>query len=420
MPRRFTGLWRQPDFLKLWAGQTVSLFGSQITPIALPLLAALTLGATPAEMAFLRTAQYVPALLIGLFAGVWIDRLRRRPVLIGADLGSAAVLLALPLAIAFGLLRMELLYTVAFLLGVLSVFFGVAYAAFLPTVVGRESLVEGNSKLAASSAVARIAGPGLAGVLVQTLTAPVAIAIDGLSFLVAALALGRIRALEPSPTRVERRNVWREIAEGLRMLGRDPYLRAFTASSATLDIFWNALFAVYFLYVTRTLALPPGAIGLIFGLGSAGALLGSLLAGWIARHAGIGTAIIGAQIVVGLGSLLIGLSVWLPASALLLLVAAELVQSCASTIYGINRGSLTQAITPDRLLGRVSGSGRFVGLGVAALGTALGGMLGERIGVPATIVVGSCGGVLAFLWLLFSPVRTLRGIPSSEDRPSVA
>ena len=405
-------LWRHPDFLKLWAGQTISMFGSQITMIALPLMAAVTVRATPAQMAFLHALQYVPAILVGLFAGVWVDRLRRRPLLIGADVGRAALLLPIPVAAALGRLGMELLYVVAFLVGVLNVFFDAADNAYLPSLVQREHLIEGNSKLAASSSVARIAGPGLAGVLIQYLTAPVAVAVDGLSFLASALSLGLIRTHEPAPHQPEGgRDIWAEIAEGLRAVYRNPVLRALLLSSVTLDIFWNALFAVYFLYVTRELGLPAGAIGLIFGIGSMGALLGSFVASRAARRFGLGLAIVGAQVMVGVGGLLIALSVALPSAALPLLIIAELVQSGAGTIYGISRGSLTQAITPDRLLGRVWASISFIGLGIVPAGAFLGGVLGERVGVPATMVVGACGGLFAFVWLLFSPVRTLRELP---------
>lgn len=412
-----TGLWRHPDFLTLWAGQTISILGSQITLLALPLMATLLLQATPAQMALLRAAQYLPAVLFGLVAGAWVDRLRRRPLLIGADVGSALALFALPIATILGWLRMPVLYGVAFLLGLLSVVFGTAYAAFLPAVVGHEHLVEGNSKLATSDAVARIAGPGLAGVLIQVLTAPLALAIDGVSFLLSALALSTLRTPEPPPARAARRAIWREIGAGLRTLGGTPALRALALSSATLDLFWNALFTLYVLYVTRTLGLAPSALGLIFGLGSGGALLGALVARRIARRLGVGATLIGAQFLVGAGSLLIALSVGMPRAALPLLLAAELVQSCVGTIYGITRSSLTQAVTPDQLRGRVNASARFIGLGVTAAGSLLGGILGEALGVSATIVVTAVGGLLAFLWLLVAPIRTLRELPPAAERP---
>jgi MFS family permease len=413
---KLSGLWRHPDFLKLWAGATISMLGSQVTYVALPLIAASTLGATPAQMAMLRTVEFLPAALVGLFAGVWADRLRRRPILIGTDLGSAALLLSLPAALALGMLRMPLVYAVAFMVAALGVFSARASGPYLSSLVGREQLIEAYAKLAVSGSVTRIAGPGIAGLLVQLLTAPAALAADAFSFLVSALFLGRIRAQEVLPPRPQRpRGVWSEISEGMRTLARSAYLRAFLLSSVTLDLFWNALFAVYVLYVTRDLGLPAGALGLIFSIGSAGSLLGSLVASRVAGRFGVGRTVVVAQASMGLGGLLIALSVALRPSALALLVASELVMSFAGTIYGINRGGVQLAVTPVRLRGRVDASISFIGLGVVPADALLGGFSAERVGVPAVIALCGCGEVLAFLWLLFSPVRELQGMPAPEE-----
>lgn len=405
---------RNPNFRKLWAGQIVSLVGSAITPLALTLLAVGILEASPAEVAILQAMQYVPAVLMGLFAGVWVDRLRRRPLLIGADIGCAAALLAVPLCAALGVLRIEVLYLVAFLLGSLGVVFGVAYTAFLPSLVGGVHLVEANSRLEGSRAVARIAWPGLGGALVQALGAQLAVALDAASYLLLALAVGLIRASESPPRRAASRHLGREIGAGLRAVGGNPALRALLLSSATLDIGWNALFAVYVLFAIRTLGLSPGVVGLIFGLGSAGALLGSLVARRLADRAGIGRTLIGTQCVVGAGGLLIALAVALPHAALPLLLAVEVVQSAANTIFGITRASLTQALVPDSLRGRVNASERVIGLAVAVLGTAIGGVLGERLGVPPTIVLGTMTGLPAFLWLLARPIRSVRRLATAD------
>ncbi len=413
---RLAGLWQHPDFLKLWAGATISMFGSQVTYVALPLIAATVLHATPGQTALLRTVEYLPAVLVGLFAGVWADRVRRRPILIATDLGSAAILLALPVASLFGLMGMPLLYGVAFLAAVLGTFSARASAPFLSSLVSREQLVEAYGKLSVSSSVANIAGPGLAGLLVQLLSAPVALVADAASFLVSALLLVRIQAREEVPPRPQRRpSIGLEIAEGMRVLFSNPYLRAFRASSLTLDIFWNALFAVYVLYVTRDLGLPASAYGLIFSLGSAGSLLGSLVAGRVARRFGLGHTLVGAQALMGLGGLLIALSVGLREIALPLLIASELVMSFVGTIFGINRGSVQLAITPDRLRGRVDASISFIGLGVVPVASLLGGFFAERVSVPAVMVVCGCGQVFAFLWLLFSPVRSLREVPAAAE-----
>jgi MFS family permease len=357
----------------------------------------------------LNAMNYAPAVLVGLFAGVWVDRLRRRPILISADLLRGALLLILPIAAFWGLLHIELLYIVAFGMGVLGVFGDAAYGAFLPVIVPRDQLVTANSRLSASTSVAQIAGPGLAGILVQMLTAPGAVVVDALSFLMSACSLQAIRGPEPAPMRSRaERHFWHEIGDGLRTIWRNPYLRTIQLSSFTGDIFWNALYAVYILYVTQILRLPPSALGLIFGIGSAGGLLGSLIADRVARRLGIGPTMILMQALVGAGSLMIGLSVGLRSIALPILIGAELLQSGTNVIYGITWGSLNQAVVPDELRGRVGGTRRFIGLAPAMVGLLLGGLLGEWFGVPAMIIIGSTGGVFAVLWLVFSPLRELR------------
>ncbi len=409
-------IWRNQDFLKLWSGATISMFGSQITTIALPLLATMTLGASAADMATLYGLQYLPNLLIGLLAGVWIDRLPRRRVLIAADLGRATLLLLLPVASVIGVLRIELVYVVSVLTGVFNVFAGAADNAYLPALVGREHLVEANAKLAASGSAARVAGPGIAGLLVDVLRASGAIVIDALSFLVSACALSLIRKREPAQEMPEGpASIWADIGEGLRIVYRNPVLRALLSATVTFDLFWNALFALYFLYVTRDLGLPATAIGLIFGVGSIGSLLGALLAHRVAQRLGVGRVIIGTQVVLGLTTTLIAFPQWFPAVALPLLILAEFVLSLMATISGVTRGSVIQAMIPNRLLGRVWASQSFIGLGIVPIGALLGGVLGEGIGVPATIVIGACGGLPSFLWLLFSPLRNAGDMPRSSD-----
>ena len=235
---RLTGLWRHPDFVKLWTGQTISLIGSQVTFLALPLTAVLVLNATPAQMGFLTAAGAIPSLLVGLFAGVWVDRHRRRPILIAADLGRAALLLLIPVAALLGVLRIEYLYIVAFLVGTLGLFFEVAHHSFLPSLVGREQLVEGNSKLEISDSVAEIVGPGLAGGLVQLVTAPIAIAVDAISFLISALFLGLIRTPEPAPKPPdEQQNIFGEVVEGLALVSGNALLRAIAGGMSTVHLF---------------------------------------------------------------------------------------------------------------------------------------------------------------------------------------
>jgi MFS family permease len=408
MRSRFGGLWQHPDFVRLWAAQTVSLFGSQVTFIALPLTAVLALEATPVQMGILGAIQYVPVLLLGLFAGAWVDRHRRRPILIAADVGRALLLLSIPVASWLGVLRMELLYAVALLVGSLTVFFDVASVSFLPSLVQREHLVEGNGKLAVSQSAAQIAGPGFAGGLVQLLTAPVAIAVDAFSFLASALFLGFIRTHEIAPPARERwRGIGEEIGEGLQMIVGNPLLRAIAGASGTWNLFGNVLFAVFVLYVTRDLTMDAGLLGLIFASGSVGFLLSASVANYAAQRLGLGSTMIGALLLGGIVRLLIPLASGPAVVAMPLLVGAWFLSNLGLSVYNVNVAGLRQAVTPDRLQGRVSATIRFIGWGTVPLGALIGGVLGETIGLRATLIVGATGGLLPFLWAWFSPLRTL-------------
>ena len=261
---RLSGLWRHADFLRLWSGQTISVFGSMIGGTALSFTAILFLHATPAQLGVLGAMQIAPALLAGLFAGAWVDRLRRRPLLIGADIGRALVFATLPLAAVLGVLHISQVYVVALVAGVLTILFDVAYQAYLPALVGRPDLIEGNSKLSASAAVAESAGFGVAGWLVQALTAPVAILIDAASFVVSAMTLGLIRAREPMVVSEERPNMRREVAEGLRVVWRHEMLRALAVAELLHNLAGGVWAALVVLYMSRGLGFSPGVLGMIW------------------------------------------------------------------------------------------------------------------------------------------------------------
>lgn len=421
MRPRFAGLWRHPDFLKLWAGETISLVGSQLTLLALPLTAALVLDATPVEMGLLGALGSMPYLLFGLFAGVWVDRLRRRPIMIVANLGRAALLASIPVTALLGALRLEQLYLVAFGAGVLSVFFGVAYGSFLPSVVRREDLVEGNAKLAVSEAVARVAGPGLAGGLVHLVTAPIAIAADAASFLVSALFLARIRAAEPLPVSGARRDgVWGEIGEGLRLVAGHSLLRPLIGS-AGLGNLGDGLLAnsgVYILYMTRELGIEPAALGVILsGLGIGG-LVGAGLAGPLTRRFGIGPTSLGGRALWGASFLAISLVGGPPALAAALLAAALALVGLVNPIAGATAASLRQAVTPSHLLGRMTATVQFTLWGGVTIGALVGGALAEAVGPRPTVALAALLPSLGFLWLLLSPVRSLREVPAPPRDPS--
>jgi MFS family permease len=415
----FTGLWRHPDFLKLWVGQTISVFGSLVTTFALPVTAILLLKATPLQITLLSAAEYAPGLLVSFFAGAWVDRLRRRPILIAADLGRAALLGTIPAAALLGMLRIEQLYIVALLVSVLAVFFDVAYLSYLPTLVRRDELLEGNSKLQASASVAEVAGFGLGGVLVQALTAPGAILIDAVSFVVSAFSVAIIRRAEPPPAPAEEQsNAWREIGQGIRLLLSNPILRASAGASGTFNLFRNMVGVVIMLFFLRELALSPVILGLLAALGGVSAFVGALLAERLTRRWGLGRILLGGLALSGLAGLLVPLAGGPLLLVLGLLAASQLLGDGASIIYEINLTSLVQAMTPARVQGRVNASKRFIEWTAMLLGLLVGGLLGQTIGLRSTLFVAFAGELLAGGWLLCSPVRRMRDYPALEGEPA--
>lgn len=406
-------LWRHRDFMKLWVAETISLFGSQFTMLALPLIAAITLQATPTEMGVLSAVETAPFLLIGLFAGVWVDRRRKRPILIAGDIGRALLLISIPLAAIAGMLSIYQLYVVGFLVGICTVFFDVAYQSYLPVLVNRDQLVEGNSKLEVSRSTAQLTGPGLAGLLIQALTAPIAIFLDVLSFIISALCLGLIRPTEPPTAQSTRAPMIAEIREGLGVVFGNRYLRAIAGCTATSNFFGAAGGALLILFATRDLNLTPAAIGIAFGLGNIGGLGGALVAGRLATRIGVGRIIIGAILIGGIGGLPIVFAT--PTTAIPALIFSSFFMGMGGTIYNINQLSLRQAIVPHRLMGRMNATMRFLVWGTLPLGGLLGGVLGELLGLRAAMIVGGFGGLLSFLWVLASPVRTLTHIPEPDS-----
>lgn len=413
--RRLGGLWQNTDFVKLWVGTTVSLIGSQVTGLALPLTAALTLAATPLQMGLLGAVGMLPWALIGLPAGAWVDRLPRRPILIVADLGRAGLLAAIPLAALAGGLRIELLYAVAFLAGVLTVIFEVAAGAFLPALLARDDLVEGNSKLQASVAVSDIGGPGLAGALVQALTPPLAIVADVVSFLASAACVITIRAdAPPAPPRAGR-SLRREMAEGLRQVAHDPLLRPLTICGSAANLALAVQLAVRVLYLTRDLGLEPALIGVLVAAGSVGALPATVLTGRLSRRVGAGPTMVGGLALISAGSLLFALAAGDRLTLLLLLVVSQVVSGLGGLAFVIVALSLRQAVTPRPLLGRVIASSRFLSRSALAGGLIAGGLLGEHIGLRATLFVAGGLALATVVLALVSPLRALRVIPLPDE-----
>jgi MFS family permease len=412
-----SGIWRNPDFVKFWVGETVSVFGSAVTALALPLTAVVVLKATPAQMGLLAAAGYVPFLLVGLLAGVWVDRFRRRPILLSADIAKAILLASIPVAAFAGHLAMGQVLIVSFLSGTVSVIDAVAYQAFMPSLLRREDLVEGNSKLEVSNSVAGIAGPSIAGFLVQLVTAPIAIAVDAASFVVSAVFLIFIRTPEPPPIPQEhKRNTLGQIGEGLRAVARHPLIASVMWCGTMHNFFARMIDALFVLYLTNDLHLSPALLGIVLALGGPGALLGALATARVTKRFGVGPTVVSMQILTGISRLLIPLAVGSLPIILTLLMLSEFLLGVARPIFNITQVSLRQAVTPDRLQGRVNASIRFVMWGVTPFGALLGGVLGEFIGLRATMLIAAIGVSIATVWVFFSPVRALREQPIAVEK----
>jgi MFS family permease len=412
---RERSLWRHRDFMRLWAAETISQIGSQVTLLALPLAAILTLNASAFQVGALSSIEYAPFLLVGLPAGVWVDRLRRRPILIAGDLGRAVVLASIPIAYWLDALTLPHLYAAAFLTGICTVFFDVAYQSYLPSLVQRRQLTEGNAKLEISRSGAQLAGPGAAGVLVQIVTAPVAIAVDAASYVGSALFVLAIRRPEPKPATPaahERPGMRSQIMEGLRYVLGHPLLRPIAACTSLSNFFSAMTTAIVILFAVRELGLSAGAIGIALAIGNAGFLVGAFVAGRVARRLGLGRTIVGSALVFGLGGF--AYPVATPATAVALFVAGGILIGFGGVVYNVNQVSLRQAITPERMQGRMNATMRFVVWGTLPIGALAGGALGGAIGLRPTLWVAALGGLLAFVPPLLSRVRRLDAIPEEE------
>ena len=405
-----SSLWQHPDFLRLWVGQTISKLGSVVTRTAVPLVAILVLGAGPWELAVLVIVQSLGILIVGLIAGAWVDRLRRRPLLIWDDLLRAALLLSIPVAYAFGTLRIEHLYLVVFLASCLGALFDAAYPAYVPTLIGRDRLIEGNSKLATSSSIAEIGGPSFAGGLVQLVSAPFAILVDAISFIVSAVSLLLIRAPEPShPPRETRTRIVQEIAVGLRSVRHHPIVFPLAARSVPGHVFGAFYGVLYSIYLLRELHLDPFLLGIVISAGGVGSLVGSLFASRVVNALGIGPTLVGMAIASSILGVLTPLAQGPVAVATLMLLLPQLIGDGLQTIEGVAELSLIQGVTPDGILGRVNATLDVVSHGIAyPLGALVAAYVAEQIGVRGGIAIGWAGMALSIAFLLFSPIPRLR------------
>jgi MFS family permease len=409
------GVWKSADYSRLWGASVVSAFGSAITQLAVPLLAATTLHATPAQMGLLVASGNLPILLLGLLAGTWLDRRTKRPVMIVADLVRGVLLLALPVAWYLGVLRIELLIAIAFLVGCLSVFFDIASQSLLPMILRDERLAEGNARLFTGWSIAEIAGPGVAGWLVQAITAPFAILVDAVSYLVSAVMLFGMRPVEHEAPRGEglaRPHFLRELLDGLHLVIRDPVLRATALATGLWNLFDGARWAVLILFMTRTLGLDPAIIGVVFMASSVGYLIGSLLPQRVAQRLGLGHAILLGIVLAVPSELLTAFASGPPLQATAMAVAGFFLAGVAVPVYDVNQFSLRQAVIPLHMQGRGNATMRTIIRGSVPLGAVVGGLLAERTGLRGVMVFAALGGVAAFLAIWFSPVRSMQTLPT--------
>ncbi len=416
---------RHADFLKLWTAETISQFGTQISLLAIPLVAVTILDASPFEVAMLGTIEFLPFILFSLPAGAWVDRLRRRPILIAGDIGRAALLISIPVAFALDVLTIWQLYVVGFCAGILTVFFDVAYQSYLPSLVDRDQLIEGNSKMEVTRTIAQTAGPALSGGLIGLLTAPIAILLDSISYGVSALFVFLIRRKEPTPDRHvdehgrPREGLRKEVAAGLRYVLGNRYLRGIAAATGTSNLFNNIAFATYIVYAVRELGLSAAEIGIVFGIGNLGALFGAFTGNrWSARF-GLGRTIIGSMFLSAPSVVLIALAP--KASPVPFLIAGGLLAGFSGVVYNINQVSFRQAITPPTMQGRMNATMRFIVWGTIPIGSILGGIIATSVSLSAALWVGAIGSFLAVIPLLITPVRSLTTMPEPVvDAPGAA
>jgi MFS family permease len=409
---RVPSVLRGREFRRFWIGETVSLFGDQVTMLALPLVGVLALDASAAQMGYLGAAALFPNLLFSLHAGAWVDRRgRRRQTMIFTALGRALLLATIPIAYAFDALTLTQLYVVSFVIGTLSVFFFVSYSTLFVSLVPRERYLEANSLLNGSRALSYVGGPSAGGLLVQLLSAPGALVADALSFVGSALAMASISPAEPPTEKAERGHV----KAGMRYIWRSPIIRALLLATATINFFNFVFWALFILYVTRTLGVGPGVLGLVLGAASVGGVIGSLVTGRLTRRIGVGPAFALGCVLFPAPLVLVPLAGGSDWTILACLFAAEFGSGFGVMILDIASGTIKAALVPDRLRARVSGAYMVVNYGVRPVGAIVGGALGTWIGLRTTLWIASLGAIVGALWLLPSPVLQLRELPEQEE-----
>ena len=407
-------LWRDRNFATYWSAQSVSQLGDRISELAIPLIAVTMLHSSPTVVGLLTAAVWAPS-LVSLFVGAWVDQQpRKQRLLIWADLIRAVAVLTLPVAHWLGAVTLTQLFVVALVAGAGGVLYQTSYQPFFVALVRKDQFVEANSLLSTTRSGSFIVGPPLAGGLIQALTAPVAMLVDGVSFLVSALMIRRVRIDEPKRSEPAQESLLRRARMGVRFLRRHAYLSASLRFATTINFFNLVVTALVVLFASRTLGLSAGMIGLAFGIGAFGGLAGAVLAAPVARRIGVGPTIAVGAVLFSAPAAAIPLAggpVWAKAGVLALV---EVVSAAGVMFLDIQLNALQTAVTPDAMRSRVSGAFATLNYGVRPLGAIAGGVSGELIGIGPTLVIAGVGGALSFLWLLGTPIIATRTIAELE------
>lgn len=411
---RAGSLWRDRNFLTLWSGQTLSQFGAQISELAVPVLAVLLLEASEFEVGVLNAANVAAFLLVGLPAGAWIDRLRKRHVMIAADVVRALALALVPLLWVAGVLEIWRLIAVSLLLGVATVFFDVSYQSIIPSLVKSSQIGEANGKLQSTYELANIAGPGFAGWLIGIVTAPLAMLATAGTYVMSAIALAFTRDHEERRPAEDHAPLLREIGEGLHFVFTEKLLRRIVGTTGVSNFFSTMSFTLLPIFLLRELGFSPTSMGVVFSLGAVGGLLGAITTPRIVKHLGEARAIPVSALGFSAVGMLLPLAAVVPAFAFPLLVAQFFVMSFTVLVYNITQVTFRQRITPPRLLGRMNASVRFVVWGVMPISALLAGALGTWLGVVPTMWIGAIGQLLSAGFVVFAPFWRMRELPDEH------
>ncbi len=405
-------LWRHRDFLNVWTAETISVFGSQFYLIAMPLVAVLVLDASESDMGLLFAVEMSPFLIFGLLAGVLADRMERRRMMIVCDFGRALTLVAIPVAWYFDILSWPVMFAVAFTAGVFTAFFDIAYQAYLPVLVKRNQLLDANSKLETSRSSSQVAGPSIAGIVVDLMGAPLALLANSISFLGSAVFLLRVKTRELVDRENANKSIVSEIRDGLRIVLKNPILRGIAGCTSTGNLFGSMFFALVMLFMVESLELNATWIGVIFAVGAVGAVVGALVSSRIVAAIGLGRTIVISAAAFSLPITLLVLAN--PGNALVLLMPLMFLNGLLMVLYNVNQVSLRQAITPANLQGKMNATMRFLVWGVFPIGGLLGGYLGESLGIKTTILIAGIGTLLSVIWVVLSPVGAMKSIPEAD------